>query len=80
VLSSAPDASSCTAGHLDVFVEGTDTALYQLGYNGAWGSWQRLGGHWTTDPGAVCQPGVTGVDLFERGSDGALWATTVTGS
>ncbi len=79
-LASAPDVSSCASGHLDVFVLGSDHAMYQLGYNGNWGAWQRLGGYWTSDPSAVCPPGTTAVDLFARGTDGALWQTSVPGS
>ncbi len=79
-LVTAPDASSCATGHLDVFALGKDAAMYQLGYNGAWGSWRRLGGRWTSEPGAVCPPSTTSVDLFERGSDAAVWRTSVPGS
>jgi spore germination protein YaaH len=79
-LYSSPDAASCGVGHLDVFVVGSDSALYQIGFNGAWGSWKRLGGRWTADPGAVCRPGGSAVDVFERGIDGALWNTSITAS
>jgi hypothetical protein len=65
---------------MDVFVTGTDGAVYQLGFNGAWGTWQRVGGQWTSDPAAVCFNATTTVDLFVRGTDNALWQTTVTGS
>jgi len=80
-LTAGPGASSCASGHLDVFVVGSDHALYQHGFSsGAWGAWQRLGGYWTTDPNAVCPAGTTTVHLFDRGTDGALWQTSVTGS
>jgi glycosyl hydrolase family 18 (putative chitinase) len=79
-LASSPAVSSCASGHLDVFVMGSDHAVYQLGFNGKWGSWQRLGGYWTSDPSAVCLPGTTTVDLFARGTDGALWQASVPGS
>ncbi len=73
--------ASCAAGHVDVFAMGTDAALYQLGYNGtAWGAWQHLGGRWGGDPGGVCPTGGTAISLFERGSDGALWQTSLAGS
>jgi hypothetical protein len=79
-LTSGPAASSCASGHLDVFALGSDQAVYQRGFNGAWGAWQRLGGPWTSDPGAVCPTGSTKVDLFERGGDNALWEFQATGS
>jgi spore germination protein YaaH len=76
-----PAAASCAAGHMDVFAVGSDHALYQIGFNGtSWGSWQRLGGVWSSDPGAVCPPGTTSVSLFERAPDLSLWHTNVTGS
>jgi len=79
-LASGPDVASCAAGHLDVFVIGTDGGLWQKSYNGSWSQWRPLGGTWTSDPSAVCRPGTTTVDLFERGQDQALWHVTVTGS
>lgn len=75
-----PTVSSCASGHLDVWATGSDGAIYQLGFNGVWGTWQRIGGTWTSDPGAVCPPGATSVQLFERAGDSGLWQTTATGS
>jgi hypothetical protein len=79
-LTSGPDASSCASGHLDVFGLGSDQAIYQRGFSGTWGAWQRVGGYWTSDPGVVCPPGATKVDVFERGADNALWEFQATGS
>jgi len=79
-LISGPAASSCTAGHLDVFAVGSDSALYRRGFNGGWGIWQRVGGQWTSDPASVCPPGTTAADLFERGTDNALWQSSLAGS
>jgi hypothetical protein len=80
-FNSGPDASSCAAGHLDVYAMGQDSALWHESWNGtSWSSWQSLGGSWTSAPSAVCQPGTTTVDLFERPSDRAIWHTTVTGA
>jgi hypothetical protein len=76
-LISGPDAASCSAGHLDVLAVGSDRALYRFGFNGSWGAWQRHGGYWTSDPGAVCSTGTTSVNVFERGTDNALWQTTI---
>jgi len=63
-----------------VFAVGSDHAMYQRGYNGAWIAWQRLGGYFNTDPGGVCPLTSTSVNLFARGTDGALWQTTVPGT
>ena len=79
-LISGPAASSCASGHLDVFAVATDSALYRIGFNGGWGAWQRVGGDWTSDPSAVCPPATTTVHLFERGTDYALWQSSLSGS
>jgi len=77
-----PAAASCTAGHIDAFAVGGDSALYRISNTGSgFGIWQRLGGRWTSDPGAVCATGTGNTELFERGPDGAsLWTTTMPGS
>jgi hypothetical protein len=82
VLASGPEASSCASGHLDVFVTGAGSALYRIGFNGsAWVGWQGMGAQqWTSDPSAVCQSGSSFVDLFERGTDNAVWQITVSAS
>jgi outer membrane protein assembly factor BamB len=73
VLTSGPDASSWGAGRLDVFVRGTDNALYHRGWAGnTWGAWHSLGGVLTSDPGAVSW-GPNRIDVFVRGSDLALY-------
>ena len=61
VLTTGPDAASCTAGHLDVVVRGTDNAYWRKGFNGtAWLPWEQLKtsggdpGTWTSDPGIAC--------------------------
>jgi hypothetical protein len=80
-LTAGPDVSSCSAGHLDVFVTGTDGSIWQRGYNGTtWLAWKPWGGAVTAGPGVVCPTGTTSAYLFERGTDGGLWQTTITGS
>jgi hypothetical protein len=79
-LTSAPDAASCGSGRLDVYATGAGSALFRLGFNGAWGTWQNLGGSWTSEPGAVCMAGSNTVGLFERGTDNALWYSSMFGS
>jgi hypothetical protein len=77
-LTSGPDASSCAAGHLDLFALGTDHGGWQRGFNGsAWGGWQALGGRFLADPGATCLTGTTNVELFQAGVDRAVWYTTL---
>jgi hypothetical protein len=76
-LTSAPAAASCSANHLDVFVRGTDNALYRKGFNGSmWSAWSRLGGNWRSGPAASCLTGTTNIGLFVRGSDDGLWMLT----
>src|SRR5450759_769956 len=79
-LTSAPEAASCSPGHLAVFAVGAGSSLEQLRFDGSWGARQGLGGQWTSAPGAVCLPGTTVVDLFERGADNALWQMSIPGS
>ena len=81
ILNSAPDVTSCAVGHLDVFVLGSDNGLWHRGWNGSsWSGWQSLGGTWTSSPSAQCRPGTSTIDLFERGTNNAIWTTTTTGS
>lgn len=79
-LTSRPAVASCASGHLDVFVTGGGQSIYHVGFNGTWGSWASLGGAWSADPAAVCPPATSAVNLFERGSDGSLWRTSVPAS
>jgi hypothetical protein len=65
---------------LDVFVKGTDGALWHQrtpsGYN-LWSGWQSLGGRLTSSPAATWEPGQypggTFLDVFVVGTDHALW-------
>ena len=68
-------ACSWGPGRLDVFVQGTNGALYHKGNNGAWLSWQYLGGKLTSSPAAAAASGGNRIDVFVRGTDGALWWT-----
>ena len=73
-LSSGPAATSCTAGKLDVFVLGGNSLLWRKTFNGTqWGGWALVSYYWTSDPGVVCQPTTTKIDVFERGLDMGLW-------
>lgn len=73
VLTSDPDVSSWGTNRLDVFVRGTDNAMWHKWWDGsAWRGWERLGGVLTSGPGAVSW-GPNRIDVFARGTDNALW-------
>lgn len=66
-LASAPAISRLGLNRLEVFVRGTDNALWQLVWDGAWHAWERLGGNFTDDPAAVSW-GADRIDCFVRGA------------
>jgi spore germination protein YaaH len=71
VLTSGPDAAS-SGTRSDVFVRGTDNALWHRYWDGAtWTAWESLGGILTSDPSAVSQ-GTNSIDVFVRGTDNAI--------
>ena len=72
VLTSGPGVSSWASGRLDVFVRGTDNALWHKWFSGGWSGWESLGGVLTSDPAAVSW-GPNRIDVFVRGTDNALW-------
>ena len=75
-----PDAASWGANHMDVFVVGTDSALYHKTWLGSsWSAWESLGGRLTADPAAVSW-GPNRIDVFGRGTDNALYHRAWTGS
>lgn len=65
-LNSDPDAVSWAEGRIDVFVRGSDNALWQLYYDGGWSTWGTLGGILTSGP-AVSSWGIDSLDVFLRG-------------
>ncbi|MEY2423727.1 MAG: hypothetical protein QOI95_3794 [Acidimicrobiaceae bacterium] len=67
-LGDGPAATTPSPGTEDVYVRGTDDALWtrQLN-NGMWGPWVSLGGAITSAPAA------SGSDVYARGTDNALW-------
>jgi hypothetical protein len=71
VLSSGPDVCSWAQGRLDVFVRGSDNALWHKWYDGGWSDWESLGGVLTSDPTAVSWSNGR-IDVFVRGTDNAL--------
>ena len=73
VLNSPPAVASWGANRLDIFVVGTDQALWHRWWNGsAWGGWESLGGFLTSKPSVVAW-GPNRLDVFARGGDKALW-------
>ncbi len=69
---SAPAAPSPVAG-MDVFVAGSDGAIYFEGWDGVrWTAWNSLGGPFTGAP-AVASWGPGRIDVFATGADRALW-------
>jgi len=69
---------SLNASNLDLFVNGTDGALWWKHWDSQtyYSAWTSLGGHLTSDPAAVHS--ALGMYVFGRGADGALWAKKTT--
>ena len=73
VLTSAPAAASWAPGRQDVFVRGTDNALWHRWWDGrGWSGWEFQGGVLTSDPAVAGRSGGR-LDVFARGTDDALW-------
>jgi len=73
-----PAVTAQNANSLDVFVQGTDHALWHKSLQGSsWSSWGSLGGTPTSSPAAT-SPATGVIDVFVRSSDGALWSTNTT--
>jgi len=71
-LPTKPSAVSWGNGRLDVFVRGTNSALYHKYYaGGAWSGWESLGGALTGNPEVVSW-GNGRLDVFVRGTDSTL--------
>ncbi|MFP2910798.1 hypothetical protein ACLESD_38330 [Pyxidicoccus sp. 3LFB2] len=68
-----PAVVSRFPGNLEVFYRGADNALYHGWSHGGTNEihWESLGGYITASPVAVAR--TQGVDVYVRGSDGALW-------
>jgi hypothetical protein len=78
-LSSSPCAVSRQDGVINVYVRGTNGAVYARPYsNGAWHAWGFVGGQVApgTGPGASGWPGRE--DVFVEGTNGALYQKTWT--
>jgi phosphatidylinositol-3-phosphatase len=81
LFSTGPATTTCASGHLDVVGVGLDHQLWHDGWNGsAWTGWQPIGGIFATDPAAVCPPGTSTVQLFERAPDRSAVQSSVAGN
>jgi hypothetical protein len=83
VSTSSPAAVSWSSSYfrLDVFVRGTDGALWHKAYQNGWGRWESLGGQLAYGTGpAVSSWGSGRLDAFVQGTDGALWHKAWTGT
>ncbi|CAH1087662.1 putative baseplate assembly protein [Candidatus Nitrotoga sp. 1052] len=72
VLTSDPATVSWGDGRIDVFVRGTDNALWHKWFNGTWSGWESLGGVLSSGPD-VSSWAAGRLDVFVRGADNALW-------
>jgi peptidoglycan/xylan/chitin deacetylase (PgdA/CDA1 family) len=73
-VSSSPALAGASNGRLDVFVRGTDGALWSRTRwsNGVLAAWQRLGGALTTGPAAVAfAPG--SIQVYAAGTNHQVW-------
>lgn len=71
VIIGSPAAVSWGAGRIDVFVRGTDNALWHKYFNGSWSGWESLGGYIMSSPTAASW-GSGRLDVFAKGSDNSL--------
>jgi hypothetical protein len=85
-MTSSPAATVRDTNKVTVFARGSDGAVWykdglQTGLTTAWGNWVSIGGQipFGTSP-SVCSWGGGRLDVFARGTDGALWHKTWTDS
>lgn len=69
------DRSSSPSDIVDLFVTGTDGAIWQKTWSAAsgWSSWGSLGGHPTSSPTAAWADDWHGIELYVRWNDGFVW-------
>jgi hypothetical protein len=70
-VGSGPAVSSWAVGRLDVFIRGTDNAVYHKWFAGGWSSFEPQGGVTMDNPAAVSW-GTNRIDVFIRGADNQL--------
>jgi hypothetical protein len=72
-FTSAPALNSQSDGVVNVFVRGTDGAVWQRSWNGsAWSDWVSLGGYTIGAPSVVSR-GPNQLDLYARGGDSSIF-------
>jgi len=71
-ITTSPSAVSADGIRLDVFVRGTDGALWHDGFNGTAWSWEGLGGQLTSAPSAASWAAGR-FDVVVRSSSRSLW-------
>src|SRR5207245_1832503 len=77
LIPSYPTVSSWGTSRMDLFVRGTDRALWHRSFDGNnWSNWESLGGLLGSDPSAVSW-GPNHIDVFVKGTDGRLWQKTL---
>jgi hypothetical protein len=73
ILESPPRVVAWAPNRLDIFVVGTDSALWHRWWDGAaWGGWESLGGIIVSPPEVVSWD-TNRLDVFALGTDHALW-------
>jgi hypothetical protein len=83
VCTASPAAVSWSSSSFrqDVFVRGTDGALWHKYYQNGWSGWQSLGGQLASGTGPAVSSWSAGrLDVFVQGTDGALWHKAWTGT
>lgn len=78
-ITAGPAAASWAPDRLDIFVKGTNNALFHRSWNGAWSSFVSLGGVIDDTPAAVSRA-VNRIDVFARGMDNAVWTRSWNGA
>jgi hypothetical protein len=74
VLTSDPDVATPAVGQLDVYIRGTDGALWHRWWSGSsWGNWESLGGFIKEGAGPTAVSKGTGeVDVFAQAPNNSL--------
>jgi endonuclease/exonuclease/phosphatase family metal-dependent hydrolase len=74
-IASGPAAVSSGIGRMDVFVRGTDNALWHKGFdtNIGWSNYEQLGPEPIAAGPGVCSRAPGLLDVFVKGTDDALW-------